>query len=229
MGDSPGTPSIRIVGAFAGIGSGLTKVAVGHGFDTVKTRMQCSPPGTYRNAIDVLAKLVRNEGILALYKGATPPALGWAVIDSVLLGSLHNYRLFLLRHGMTETCPTANQPRLTLFAHGLAGLCAGLTSAIVATPVELVKVKLQMQSQKSVNDRQFKGVVDCARQVVRAQGVLGMWSGFTGSLASRSNFFWLFLSVEGLMRSFSRLTGTPFEVRQIVLRLKRSAATDFRI
>jgi solute carrier family 25 carnitine/acylcarnitine transporter 20/29 len=57
-----------------------------------------------------------------------------------------------------------------------------------------------------------------------------MWSGFTGSLAFRSNFFWMFLSFEvsqpcvfiselnliytpkALMRSFSRLAGTPFEV-----------------
>jgi solute carrier family 25 (mitochondrial carnitine/acylcarnitine transporter), member 20/29 len=52
---------VRLVGAFAGIGSGLTKVAVGHGFDTVKTRLQCSPPGTYRGAIDCLVKTVRNE------------------------------------------------------------------------------------------------------------------------------------------------------------------------
>ncbi|KAF8739318.1 hypothetical protein AX14_010094 [Amanita brunnescens Koide BX004] len=207
-----GEDNVRIVGLFAGVGSGLTKVAVGHGFDTVKTRMQCSPPGTHRGAIDVLAKIVKNEGILALYKGATPPALGWAFIDAVLFGSLHNYRLFLLRNGFTETCPTANQPRLTLLAHGFAGLCAGLTSAVVATPVELLKVKLQLQSQKSVTDRQFKGPIDCARQIIRAQGVLGMWSGFTGSLAFRSNFFWMFLSVEGLMRFFSRLTGTPFEI-----------------
>ena len=64
--------------------------------------------------------------MLALYKGATPPAVGWAAIDSVLLGSLHNYRLFLLRHGMTEMSPSGAQ-RLTLFAHGVAGLFAGWT------------------------------------------------------------------------------------------------------
>jgi solute carrier family 25 (mitochondrial carnitine/acylcarnitine transporter), member 20/29 len=67
------------------------------------------------------------QGILALYKGATPPAVGWAAIDSVLLGSLHNYRLFLLRHGMTEKVPGTDTMRLTLAAHGIAGLFAGLT------------------------------------------------------------------------------------------------------
>lgn len=30
-------------------------------FDTVKTRMQCTPPGTYRGAFDVLTKVVKNE------------------------------------------------------------------------------------------------------------------------------------------------------------------------
>jgi len=70
---------------------------------------------------------ISHEGVLALYKGATPPAVGWAAIDSLLLGSLHNYRLFFLRHGMTEPTPQTGIPRLTLMAHGVAGLFAGLT------------------------------------------------------------------------------------------------------
>ncbi|KAF9535386.1 mitochondrial carrier [Crepidotus variabilis] len=205
-------PQLRLVGAFAGIGSGLTKVAVGHGFDTIKTRMQCAPPGTYTNALDVLFKTVRLEGIRALYKGATPPAVGWAAIDSLLLGSLHNYRLFLHRHGMTEISQTSGQNRLTVFGHGIAGLLAGLTSALIATPMELLKVKLQIQSQKLVRDRQFKGPIDCGRKIVQVQGLRGLWSGFSGSLIFRSNFFWMFLSVEALMRSFSRLAGTPYEI-----------------
>ncbi|KAJ3572516.1 hypothetical protein NP233_g3028 [Leucocoprinus birnbaumii] len=174
--------------------------------------MQCSPPGTYRGALDVLSKIVRNEGVFALYKGATPPAVGWAAIDSVLLGSLHNYRLFFLRQGMTESHPVSGRPRLTLLGHGVAGLFAGLTSAVIATPVELLKVKLQLQSQKAVSDRQFKGPIDCARQIIQNQGIFGMWSGFTGSLAFRANFFWMFLSVEALMRGFSRLEGTPYSM-----------------
>lgn len=67
------------------------------------------------------------QGVRALYKGATPPALGWAAIDSLLLGSLHNYRLFFLRRGMTEISPSTGLPRLTILGHGLAGLFAGLT------------------------------------------------------------------------------------------------------
>ncbi|KAF9481026.1 mitochondrial carrier [Pholiota conissans] len=173
--------------------------------------MQCSAPGTYRGALDVLSKVIKNEGIFALYKGATPPAVGWAAIDSVLLGSLHNFRLFLLQNGMTEIPPSGN-PRLTLFAHGVAGLFAGWTSAFVATPIELLKVKLQLQEQKSVADRHFKGPIDCARQIIRVQGIGGLWSGFTGSLAFRSNFFWLFLSFEALMRGFSVLAGSRYEI-----------------
>ncbi|KAI0698417.1 mitochondrial carrier [Cerioporus squamosus] len=204
--------NVRLVGAFAGVGSGLTKVAVGHGFDTIKTRLQCSPPGTYKGAVDCLLQTVRKESIFALYKGATPPAVGWAAIDSVLLGSLHNYRLFLMKYGWTEPTPGSDTKRLTLVGHGIAGLFAGWTSALLATPVEQLKVKLQLQLQKSTADRQYKGPIDCARQIVRAYGVLGLWTGFTGSLAFRSNFLWMFGSFEVLMRAFSRLDGTPYAI-----------------
>lgn len=112
---------------------------------------------------------------------------------------------------MTEPTPHSGIPRLTLLGHGVAGFFAGLTSAVIATPVENLKVKLQLQSQRPA-DRQFKGPVDCARQIVRSQGPFGLWSGFTGSLAFRSNFFWMFLSFEFLMRGFSKLEGTPYEL-----------------
>jgi len=163
--------------------------------------------------VDCLVRVVRNESVFALYKGATPPAIGWAAIDSVLLGSLHNYRLFFMRHQFTEAVPdSSGNRRLTIFGHGLAGLGAGLTSAFIATPFETLKIKLQMQSQRLVVDREFKGPIDCARQILRRQGVLGLWAGFTGSLAFRANFCWMFASFEVLMRGFSKLQGTPFEI-----------------
>ncbi|KAF5385504.1 hypothetical protein D9757_005352 [Collybiopsis confluens] len=232
---------IRLVGALAGMGSGLTKVTVGHGFnqlkgisfDTIKTRLQCSP-GAYRGAFDALFTIVRKEGPLALYKGATPPAVGWAAIDAVLMGSLHNYRLFLIRNGLTEPNPGSGSgiPRLTMFGHGLAGFAAGggtvflyLTfrptiilffqasqgiavlclyqahalsqlqwiSALVATPIEHVKGTFL---HRSIADRQFKGSIDCIRQIWRVQGPMGLYSGFTGSVFFRGNFFFMFLSFE---------------------------------
>ncbi|KAH6917486.1 mitochondrial carrier domain-containing protein [Coprinopsis sp. MPI-PUGE-AT-0042] len=173
--------------------------------------MQCAHPGTYRGAVDVLKQIVRNEGVLALYKGATPPAVGWAAIDSVLLGSLHNYRLLLLQNGMSEPNPGSGNPRLTLLGHGVAGLFAGCTSAVIATPVELLKVKLQLQAQKRIAERRFTGPVHCMREIVRAQGPLGLWSGFSGTVASRVNFFWMFFSFEAFMRGFGKLNGTRFE------------------
>lgn len=53
-----------------------------------------------------------------------------------------------------------------------------------------------MQIQRSAADRQYKGPIDCARQIIKSQGVFGLWNGFTGSLTFRSNFLWMFLSFE---------------------------------
>jgi len=113
---------------------------------------------------------------------------------------------------MSESTPGKNVQRLTLIGHGIAGLGAGLTSALIATPMEMLKVRLQLQLERSSSDRQFKSPIDCVRQVIRTQGIPGLWTGFTGSLVLRCNFFWMFLSFETFMRSFSKLQGTRYEI-----------------
>lgn len=71
-------------------------------------------------------RTIRHESPFALYKGASPPALGWCVTDAVLLGSLHNYRLWLLRHGWAESGEGANG-RLGVGGQALAGFGAGMS------------------------------------------------------------------------------------------------------
>jgi len=80
-----------------------------------------------------------------------------------------------------------------------------------ATPIELLKVRLQLQMQRSVSDRQFRGPTDCIRQLVRSQGFLGLWTGFSGGLLFRANFFYMFLAFEACMRGLSKLNDTAFE------------------
>ncbi|KZT61312.1 mitochondrial carrier [Calocera cornea HHB12733] len=198
--------TFSFAGALAGMGSGVTKVAVGHGFDTVKTRLQCAPPGVYTGPWDCLVKTVRNEGPLALYKGATPPAVGWAFIDSLLIGSLHNYRLFLIKHGWTEPLPSSHtgETRLTLSGHALAGLWAGWTSCVMAMPVDTLKVKLQLQMTRDPKDWKYKGSIDCMRQIFAAQGPLGLYRGFLSMVLFRSCFAAMFCSYEALLRGFRK-------------------------
>lgn len=125
---------VQYAGFAAGIASGWTKLIVGHPFDTIKTRLQCS--SQYSGALDCLMQTVKKEGALKLYAGALAPFFGWSATDSVLMGSLHNYRIYLKNNGLDEVDPTIigtvlgdqdDGRRLTLTGHAIAGMFAGFT------------------------------------------------------------------------------------------------------
>lgn len=70
-------------GFVAGVFSGIAKLTVGHPFDTIKVRMQTSQNAQFNGPLDCVMKTVRNEGFAGLYKGATPPLVGWMFMDSL--------------------------------------------------------------------------------------------------------------------------------------------------
>ena len=76
------TPS-NYKGFVAGVFSGIAKLSVGHPFDTIKVRMQTSQNAQFNGPLDCLMKTVRNEGLVGVYKGATPPLVGWMFMDSL--------------------------------------------------------------------------------------------------------------------------------------------------
>ncbi|KAG1506498.1 hypothetical protein G6F53_009649 [Rhizopus delemar] len=190
----------RVRGFAAGMASGITKLVVGHPFDTIKIRMQTTSKsdGRFKGPLDCFLKTVSREGPRALYKGATPPLVGWMFMDSIMLGTLHNARILMQRWN-------GDKP-LSVFQHGLAGLAGGITVSFVATPVEQIKARLQVQYDSG--NKVYKGPIDCVKQVVRNNGIFGLWQGLLPTMLFRSWFFVFWGSYEVFTKELSKLNMT---------------------
>ncbi|KAI5793270.1 carrier protein YMC2 [Geopyxis carbonaria] len=126
-------------GFVAGIFSGIAKLSVGHPFDTIKVRLQTSPHSRFSGPIDCLLQTVRREGLRGVYKGASPPLVGWMAMDSLMLGTLNLNRQLLKTHVFPH------HERLPSWGHGIAGIGAGVVVSVIAAPIEHIKARLQVQ------------------------------------------------------------------------------------
>lgn len=72
-------------GFVAGVFSGITKLSVGHPFDTIKVRLQTTSNAHFHGPLDCVTQTLKKEGLRGLYKGATPPLVGWMAMDSLLV------------------------------------------------------------------------------------------------------------------------------------------------
>ncbi|KAG0652524.1 substrate carrier family L [Hyphodiscus hymeniophilus] len=199
-------------GFVAGVFSGIAKLTgqysfvsilvLGHPFDTIKVRLQTSDKSRFSGPLQCLLLTVRKEGLSGLYKGATPPLVGWMFMDSIMLGSLTFYRRILhqtlfnpnrmsfpLSLDRNPPLPPSDLHRLPTIGHAMAGVMAGATVSFIAAPVEHIKARLQIQYSSQKSERLYKGPVDCARKIYRFHGMRGIYHGLSATLLFRSFFF----------------------------------------
>jgi solute carrier family 25 carnitine/acylcarnitine transporter 20/29 len=195
-------------GFVAGVFSGIAKLSVGHPFDTIKVRLQTTQNAQFKGPLDCLLQTVRKEGFVGLYKGATPPLLGWMAMDSLMLGSLTFYRRMLRDNVFSNpsyrsatSLAVLEKEKLPSFGHGIAGIMAGSTVSLIAAPVEHIKARLQIQYAANKAERLYSGPIDCTRKIYRAHGLPGLWHGLSATLLFRSFFFFWWGSYD----VFSRL------------------------
>ncbi|KAL1973721.1 hypothetical protein VTN31DRAFT_5281 [Thermomyces dupontii] len=197
-------------GFVAGVFSGVAKCLVGHPFDTVKVRLQTTKDTRFRGPLDCVVQTIQKEGVTGFYKGATPPLVGWMVMDSVMLGSLTLYRRLLLEHVFSNPAfrrqPTNGQASLPSWGHGIAGIMAGSTVSFIAGPVEHIKARLQVQYAADKRQRRYQGPVDCVRKIFRTHGIPGVFRGLCATLIFRSFFFFWWGSYDIISRLLKERT-----------------------
>lgn len=86
-------------------------------------------------------------------------------------------------------------------SHFLAGSAAGLAQSFVCSPMELIKTRLQLQSQNP-KSKQFTGALHCLKHIFRTEGIRGVYRGIgITALRDLPGFSSYFVSYEMLIRA----------------------------
>ncbi|GAA5988371.1 hypothetical protein JCM11641_005452 [Rhodosporidiobolus odoratus] len=157
-----------------GVAGALGATAV-YPIDLTKTRMQNQRSKVvgellYKNSLDCVRKVYKNEGFLGFYRGLPPQLIGVAPEKAIKL-TVND----LVREYATD--PSTGRIKLSweVFGGGLAGAC----QVVFTNPLEIVKIRLQMQGEsvKAGGVRQGSG------HIVRQLGLFGLYRGATACLA----------------------------------------------
>ncbi|NWV71023.1 S2548 protein, partial [Malurus elegans] len=165
---------------------GIASVVVGHPLDTVKTRLQAGQG--YGNTLKCILTVYRNESVSGFFKGMSFPLASVGIYSSVVFGVYSNTQRLVtqLRLGDPGAAPS-------LADMTVASVVAGLTSVGIGTPVELVKIRLQMQTQRydkgSVKLKStapgspvYRGPIHCFRTILQKEGIAGVYRGTAAML-----------------------------------------------
>ncbi|CAE6448945.1 unnamed protein product [Rhizoctonia solani] len=160
--------------ALGGI-AGSFGATVVYPIDLVKTRMQNQRSAVvgqmlYKNSFDCAAKVLRNEGFVGFYRGLGPQLIGVAPEKAIKL-TVND-----LVRGRTTDPETG---RIKLIWEIIAGGTAGGCQVLFTNPLEIVKIRLQVQGEAA----KLEGAVPRgAVHIVRQLGLLGLYKGATACL-----------------------------------------------
>ncbi|OIW24497.1 mitochondrial carrier [Coniochaeta ligniaria NRRL 30616] len=167
-----GDPSGRnaAIPFLTGASAGATEAFVVVPFELVKIRLQDkASAGKYTGMLDVIAKTVKNEGILAMYNGLESTLWRHILWNSGYFGCISQVRSMM---------PAATSKKSQILNDVVAGSVGGTVGTLLNTPMDVVKSRIQ-------NTQKVPGVVPkynwawpAVATVAREEGFAALYKGF---------------------------------------------------
>ena len=149
-----------VVSLAAGMVGGAVGIGVAYPLDTLKTKQQASATSNNLNPVQLTQMIYRTEGIAGFYGGVSSTMAGQAVIKGALFFVNGGARNALMR----TTLGTS------FTALCLAAAISGAITSFIMSPVERVKCVMQANAAGT-----FRNPLACIAEVLRRDGISGMW------------------------------------------------------
>ncbi|OVA12207.1 Mitochondrial carrier protein [Macleaya cordata] len=139
--------------------------------DITKTRLQLHgeslASNRSTNAFRVASEIVQKEGLLGLYKGLSPAILRHLFYTPIRIVGYEHLR------------NSVQNDSLSLPRKALIGGISGVIAQVVASPADLVKVRMQADGRLVSQGLQprYTGPFDALNKIVRTEGLGGLWRG----------------------------------------------------
>jgi solute carrier family 25 oxoglutarate transporter 11 len=123
----------------------------------------------YKNGVDAMIRMAREEGMRGFFAGATPTIVRGLALNVGMLASYDKLKEFGGQYLGGE-----NTKSNLIFS----SIGSGILGATFALPLDLIKTKLQKQRPLPDGKMPFSGMLDCARKTLAAEGPTGFYKGY---------------------------------------------------
>ncbi|KAL4583899.1 hypothetical protein LXL04_008484 [Taraxacum kok-saghyz] len=164
----------------AGGFGGTAGIMAGYPLDSIRVRQQSSGSGS---ALRILRHVASTEGPLALYRGMAAP------LASVTFQNAMVFQIYAILSRAFDTSVSSTEPP-SYKGVALGGIGAGAIQSIMLSPIELIKIRLQLQTQSE------KGPLTVAKNILKTEGYRGLYRGLTitalRDAPSHGFYFWTY-------------------------------------
>ncbi len=124
----------------------------------------------YKGVGDAFARIFKEEGFSAFFRGAGPFVNRAMLVGAVQVGTYDQFRQTYKGFGITNDISN-------VFC---AAMTSGLMYALVTMPFETCKNRMAFQKPDPVSGKlPFTGTMQAFRAIAAKEGVLSLWTGFT--------------------------------------------------
>ncbi|KAL3054107.1 hypothetical protein OYC64_006440 [Pagothenia borchgrevinki] len=196
----------NLVHAVSGAVGSVTAMTVFFPLDTARLRLQVDDNRKAKSTPAILSDIIREEGLLAPYRGWFPVICSLCCSNFVYFYCFHS-----LKASWLKGRPSAPSNDLMI------GIAAGVVNVLVTTPLWVVNTRLKLQGSKfrnaDIRPTNYSGILDAFAQIIRDEGGGALWNGTFPSLLLVMNPAIQFMIYEGLKRQLRR--GVPRELSSV--------------
>jgi solute carrier family 25 carnitine/acylcarnitine transporter 20/29 len=170
-----GEPALHQV-FWAGAGSGFINSIISGPTELVKIQLQNQKEGrrsftqhTMKGPLDCFQKIYRQEGLRGCLRGMNATILRETPSYGVYFAAFETIQRQLQRDEQIS-------PWSLMMAGGLSGVFGWISTY----PMDVIKTKIQAQPISS--SKNYRGIIDCGRAIVKAEGPTVLWRGLGATI-----------------------------------------------
>lgn len=123
---------------------------------------------------EAITQIARQEGFKSLWRGAAPTILKAMLINSIQLSVYSEIKSSLRRN-----YAGLKKKKNYLYSHVPAALGSTFVTAVIVSPVDMIKTRMQLPSPSIISPKPFSGNFNCFIKIVHTESVGALWKGFT--------------------------------------------------
>eukprot|EP00929_Paragymnodinium_shiwhaense_P121478 TRINITY_DN93721_c0_g1_i1.p1 TRINITY_DN93721_c0_g1~~TRINITY_DN93721_c0_g1_i1.p1 ORF type:complete len:320 (+),score=98.32 TRINITY_DN93721_c0_g1_i1:78-1037(+) len=179
--------SAGAIGAFAGNPGDLAMVRM-----QADGKLPEAERRGYKNIFDAVGKIAKSEGLFSMWRTGVVPNMNRASIITVgQLAAYDQCKEVLLQSGFVDSVPT----------HFSASFMAAFIASVMSNPVDVAKTRLMNQRTAEGATPLYTGSVQCMGHVVKTEGPLALYKGFTATFARQCPYVVItWMSVEQMKK-----------------------------